>query len=62
MVEDRLEKDKDRKRQEQEKFELLASIKIQAWWRSQMLRHGLGGTSKKGKKKKKGKKGKKGKK
>lgn len=57
-VADRLEKDQEKKRLEQERFELQASIKIQAWWRSQMLRHNLGPN----KKKKKGKKGKKGKK
>jgi len=57
-VADRLDKDQEKKRLEQERFELLASIKIQAWWRSQMLRHNLGPN----KKKKKGKKGKKGKK
>lgn len=59
VVEDRLDKDREKKRLEQEKFELEASIKIQSWWRAQMLRHKLGP---KGKKKKKGKKGKKGKK
>ena len=59
VLEDRFEKDKEIRKQEQEKFELEATIKIQAWWRSQMLRHKLGPA---GKKKKKGKKGKKGKK
>ncbi|RNA25218.1 IQ domain-containing G [Brachionus plicatilis] len=59
VLEDRFEKDKERRKQEQEKFELEATIKIQAWWRSQMMRHKLGAA---GKKKKKGKKGKKGKK
>ncbi|CAF0822487.1 unnamed protein product, partial [Brachionus calyciflorus] len=41
-VEDRFEKDRDRRKLEQEKLELEATVKIQAWWRSQMMRHKLG--------------------
>lgn len=54
VVDYRNEKDKEKRKAEQEKFELEASVKIQAWWRSQMLRHKLGPHGKK-KKKKKGK-------
>lgn len=57
VVEDRIEKEKARRKAEQEAEELKASIKIQSWWRGVMVRQGLGQYSKK--KKKKGKKGKK---
>lgn len=57
VVEDRVEKEKARRKAEQEAMELRAAIKVQAWWRGIMVRKGLGAYSKK--KKKKGKKGKK---
>lgn len=59
VVEDRIEKEKARRKAEQEALELKATVKIQAWWRGIMVRKGLGPYGKK--KKKKGKKGKKGK-
>ncbi|WAR27277.1 DRC9-like protein [Mya arenaria] len=57
VVEDRIEKEKARRKQEQEAIELKASIKVQSWWRGVMVRKGYGPYAKK----KKGKKGKKGK-
>lgn len=63
VVEDRIEKEKARRKQEQEAIELKACIKMQAWWRGVMVRKCFGPFAKKKKKKKgKGKKGKKGKK
>lgn len=58
VVEDRIEKEKARRKQEQEAIELKASIKVQSWWRGVMVRKGFGpyGKKKKGKKGKKGKK------
>ncbi|CAH1244853.1 IQCG [Branchiostoma lanceolatum] len=63
VVEDRIEKEKARRKAEQEAIELQCATKLQAWWRGVMVRKGLG-PYKKGKKGKKGKKksGKKGKK
>merc|ERR1711976_342171 len=57
VVEDRIEKEKARRKAEQEAEELKSAIKMQSWWRGVMVRRGLGPYSKK--KKKKGKKGKK---
>ncbi|CAL1542881.1 unnamed protein product [Lymnaea stagnalis] len=70
VVEDRIEKEKARRKAEQEAIELKASIKLQSWWRGVMVRKGFGPFGKKkkkrgkgkGKKKGKGKGGKKGKK
>lgn len=63
VVEDRIEKEKIRRKVEQEAIELKAGIKLQAWWRGVMVRKGLGpykkGKKKKGKGKKSGKKKKK---
>ncbi|ESO88598.1 hypothetical protein LOTGIDRAFT_125731 [Lottia gigantea] len=63
VVEDRIEKEKVRRKDELEAIELRGAIKVQAWWRGLMVRKGFGpyGKKKKGKKGKKGK-GKKGKK
>ncbi|XP_059155336.1 dynein regulatory complex protein 9-like [Physella acuta] len=62
VVEDRIEKEKARRKTEQEAIELKSSIKLQAWWRGVMVRKGFGPFGKKKKKGKKGKgKGKKGK-
>lgn len=58
VVEDRIEKEKARRKEEQELEELKGCVKIQSWWRGVMVRRQLGPYSKK--KKKKGKKGKKG--
>lgn len=58
VVEDRIEKEKTRRKAELELEELRGAIKLQAWFRGVMVRRGLGPYSKK--KKKKGKKGKKG--
>ena len=55
VLEDRYEKDIERKKAEQEKLELEATLKIQNWWKTQMFRYKLGPYGKK----KKGKKGKK---
>jgi len=57
VVEDRIEKEKARRKQEQEAEELKSCVKVQSWWRGIMVRKQLGPYSKK--KKKKGKKGKK---
>jgi kinesin family protein 6/9 len=56
VIEDRIEKEKARRRLEQEARELAACIKCQAWWRGVMVRRCLGPYKKK--KKKAGKKGK----
>ncbi|XP_070173058.1 dynein regulatory complex protein 9-like [Littorina saxatilis] len=59
VVEDRIEKEKVRRKEEQEGIELRACIKLQAWWRGVMVRKGFGAFAKKKKGKKgKGKKGK----
>ncbi|KAJ8028401.1 Dynein regulatory complex protein 9 [Holothuria leucospilota] len=58
VVEDRIEKEKARRKEEQELEELKACVQLQSWWRGVMVRRQLGPYSKK--KKKKGKKGKKG--
>nr|XP_032830967.1 dynein regulatory complex protein 9 isoform X1 [Petromyzon marinus] len=62
VIEDRLEREAERKRLEQEELELRCTVKIQAWWRGVMVRRGLGQykAPKKAKKGKKGKKAKKG--
>ncbi|XP_054771353.2 dynein regulatory complex protein 9-like [Lytechinus pictus] len=57
-VEDRIEKEKARRKAEQEEEELKSCVLLQSWWRGVMVRKQLGPYSKK--KKKKGKKGKKG--
>ncbi|XP_071484365.1 dynein regulatory complex protein 9-like [Diadema antillarum] len=57
-VEDRIEKEKARRKAEQEQEELKSCVMLQSWWRGVMVRKQLGPYSKK--KKKKGKKGKKG--
>eukprot|EP00794_Sanderia_malayensis_P011295 gene11295-12476_t len=57
VLEDRREKEIERKKAERELEELKACIKIQSWWKGVMVRRQLGPYSKK--KKKKGKKGKK---
>ncbi|XP_065055928.1 dynein regulatory complex protein 9-like [Rhopilema esculentum] len=57
VMEDRREKEIERKKAEQELEEQRACTKIQSWWRGVMVRRQLGPYSKK--KKKKGKKGKK---
>jgi len=56
VVEDRIEKEKVRRRMQQEAIELAACIKCQAWWRGTMVRRCLGPYKKK--KKKAGGKGK----
>ena len=56
-MEDRIDKEKARRKAEQEAEELKAAIKVQAWFRGVMVRKGLGPFNKK--KKKKGRKGKK---
>lgn len=50
VVEDRIDKEKTRRKQEQEAIELKASIKVQSWWRGVMVRKGYGpyGKKKKG--------------
>ncbi|XP_005104711.1 dynein regulatory complex protein 9 [Aplysia californica] len=64
VVEDRIEKEKARRKAEQEAIELRSAIRLQAWWRGVMVRKGFGpfGKKKKGKGKKGKGKGKKGKK
>ncbi|XP_077987689.1 dynein regulatory complex protein 9-like [Glandiceps talaboti] len=57
VVEDRIEKEKARRKREQAAEELKSTVKVQSWWRGIMVRKQLGPYSKK--KKKKGKKGKK---
>uniref|UniRef100_A0A0B6ZYG2 Dynein regulatory complex protein 9 n=1 Tax=Arion vulgaris TaxID=1028688 RepID=A0A0B6ZYG2_9EUPU len=56
VVEERIEKEKARRKTDQEANELKSAIKLQAWWRGVMVRKGFGPFGKK--KKKKGKKGK----
>jgi len=57
VVEDRIEKEKARRKAELEAEELKAAVRVQSWWRGVMVRKQLGPYNKK--KKKKGKKGKK---
>ncbi|XP_041120287.1 dynein regulatory complex protein 9-like [Polyodon spathula] len=57
VMEDRVEKENERKRRGQEELEYKSCTKIQAWWRGIMVRKCLG-PYKTGKKGKKGKKGK----
>ncbi|XP_043926637.1 dynein regulatory complex protein 9 isoform X3 [Protopterus annectens] len=61
VIEDRIEKEKERQCREQEEQEVKSCIKIQAWWRGTMVRKGIGSYKKpkkgeKGKGKSKGKK------
>ncbi|XP_013389492.1 IQ domain-containing protein G-like [Lingula anatina] len=56
VVEDRIDKEKARRKAQQEEIELKNATKLQAWWRGVMVRRGLGPYSKKKKKGKKGKK------
>ena len=58
VVEDRIEKEKARRKAEQEAEELKAAVRLQSWFRGIMVRRGIGpyGKKKKGKKGKKGKK------
>lgn len=59
VVEDRIQKEIQRRKAEEEEMHLRASVKIQSWWRGVMVRKGFGAyRKKKGKKSKKGKKGK----
>ncbi|BFZ00910.1 hypothetical protein BsWGS_03949 [Bradybaena similaris] len=58
VVEDRIEKEKARRKLDLEAIELKAAIRLQAWWRGVMVRKGFGPFGKKKKKKGKGKKGK----
>lgn len=61
VVEDRIEKEKARRKSEQEAEELKSAIRVQSWWRGVMVRKQLGpyAPKKKGKGKKKSGKGKK---
>ncbi|XP_037598754.1 dynein regulatory complex protein 9 [Cebus imitator] len=43
IIEDRIEKEKSRKKAEQNLLELKSVIKIQAWWRGTMIRKEIGG-------------------
>ncbi|XP_047590660.1 dynein regulatory complex protein 9 isoform X4 [Lutra lutra] len=43
IIEDRLEKEKTRKKREQDDLELKSIIKLQAWWRGTMVRREIGG-------------------
>ncbi|XP_004745449.1 dynein regulatory complex protein 9 isoform X1 [Mustela putorius furo] len=43
IIEDRLEKEKARKKREQDDLELKSIIKLQAWWRGTMVRREIGG-------------------
>ncbi|XP_032262045.1 dynein regulatory complex protein 9 [Phoca vitulina] len=43
ITEDRLEKEKTRKKTEQDDLELKSIIKLQAWWRGTMIRREIGG-------------------
>ncbi|XP_039317928.1 dynein regulatory complex protein 9 [Saimiri boliviensis] len=43
IIEDRIEKEKSRKKAEQDLLELKSVIKIQAWWRGTMIRKEIGG-------------------
>ncbi|XP_077623775.1 dynein regulatory complex protein 9 isoform X3 [Crocuta crocuta] len=43
IIEDRIEKEKTRKKIEQDDLELRSIIKLQAWWRGTMVRRELGG-------------------
>ncbi|ELT90548.1 hypothetical protein CAPTEDRAFT_92017, partial [Capitella teleta] len=56
VVEDRIDKEKARRKAEMEAEELKSAVRLQSWWRGTMVRKGLGPYSKKKKKGKKGKK------
>ncbi|XP_028348657.1 dynein regulatory complex protein 9 [Physeter macrocephalus] len=43
IIEDRIEKEKTRKKTEQDHLELKSSIKLQAWWRGTVVRKEIGG-------------------
>ncbi|XP_061049177.1 dynein regulatory complex protein 9 isoform X1 [Eubalaena glacialis] len=43
IIEDRIEKEKTRKKIEQDHLELKSSIKLQAWWRGTVVRKEIGG-------------------
>lgn len=43
IIEDRLEKEKTRKKIEQDELELRSAIKLQAWWRGTVVRKEIGG-------------------
>ncbi|XP_007899856.1 dynein regulatory complex protein 9 [Callorhinchus milii] len=58
IIEDRKERDNERKRRIQEETELNAIIKLQSWWRGEMVRRGIGNTKLKKAKKGKDDKGK----
>ncbi|CAL8103913.1 unnamed protein product [Calicophoron daubneyi] len=67
VLADRIAKEKERQQKEQAELELQASIKIQSWWRTLVIRRNLGSHDKRRRKgrrggRKGGKKGKKGKK
>ncbi|XP_023560544.1 IQ domain-containing protein G isoform X2 [Octodon degus] len=43
IIEDRIEKEKARKKMEQDMLELKSAIKLQAWWRGTVIRKEIGG-------------------
>ncbi|KFO33104.1 IQ domain-containing protein G [Fukomys damarensis] len=43
IIEDRIEKEKTRKKMEQDMLELKSAIKLQAWWRGTVIRKEIGG-------------------
>lgn len=43
IIEDRIEKEKTRKKREQDDLELRSIIKLQAWWRGTVVRREIGG-------------------
>ncbi|EHA97816.1 IQ domain-containing protein G, partial [Heterocephalus glaber] len=43
IIEDRIEKEKTRKKMEQDTLELKSAIKLQAWWRGTVIRKEIGG-------------------
>ncbi|XP_070099739.1 dynein regulatory complex protein 9 isoform X4 [Equus caballus] len=43
IIEDRLEKEKTRKKMEQDELELKSILKLQAWWRGTVVRNEIGG-------------------
>merc|ERR1711948_218110 len=47
VVEDRIEKEKARRKAEQEAIELRSAIRLQSWWRGVMVRKGFGPFGKK---------------
>jgi len=62
VVDDRVEKEKLRRKLEKESDEQEAAVMLQAWWRGTLVRRSLGPYKPKKKKKAKSAKGKKGKK